>query len=242
MRPPRPADLYRSIVARIEFRVLALLLVAFGGLLGFVEILGEVGEGDVAVLDRSILLWFRDPADLARPVGPPWLEIAFTELTALGGTTVLTLITALVVLYLLIDRKPAAAAFVVVSIGGGTLIGYGLKLLVQRPRPDVVAHLVDVHTASFPSGHAMMSAVTYITLAALLARVQARRRMRAYLIGIAVFMTLAIGMSRVYLGVHWPTDVIAGWCAGVSWALVCWVAAVSLQRRGSLEPARDESP
>jgi undecaprenyl-diphosphatase len=114
-----------------------------------------------------------------------------------------------------------------------------LKLGTDRPRPDLVAHLVEVHTASFPSGHAMLSAVVYLTLGGLLSRVERPRRIKIYVLSVAVILTLLIGVSRVYLGVHWPTDVLAGWCAGATWAMLCWRVALALQRRGEIEGNTD---
>jgi undecaprenyl-diphosphatase len=114
-----------------------------------------------------------------------------------------------------------------------------LKLGFERPRPDLVPHAVVVYTASFPSGHAMLSAVTWLTLGALLMRVEPRRRVKAYVLALAVLTTLLVGASRIYLGVHWPTDVLAGWCIGAAWALMCWLAALWLQRRGRVEETRE---
>ncbi|HKH34153.1 MAG TPA: phosphatase PAP2 family protein, partial [Beijerinckiaceae bacterium] len=121
------------------------------------------------------------------------------------------------------------------AVGGGMLMSTLLKLGFARPRPDLVPHGARVYTASFPSGHAMLSAVTYLTLGALLARVQPRRRIKAFFLGLAILLTIVIGMSRVYLGVHWPSDVLAGWCGGAAWAALCWFVALQLQRRGDVE-------
>ena len=110
-----------------------------------------------------------------------------------------------------------------------------LKLGFARPRPELVSHLVDVTSFSFPSGHATMATITYLTLGVLLARVQERRRMKLYLLAVAILVALIVGISRVYLGVHWPTDVLAGWCVGAAWALACWLVATWLQRRGAIE-------
>ena len=97
---------------------------------------------------------------------------------------------------------------------------------------------MEVYTASFPSGHSMMAAVTYLTLAALIARVQPTRALKVYVLTLAVLVTVAVGVSRVYLGVHWPTDVLAGWTAGAAWALGCWLVAWWLEGRGAVEPEK----
>ncbi|WP_372094972.1 phosphatase PAP2 family protein [Tistrella mobilis] len=187
----------------------------------FVWLADEVMEGETEALDRALLQSLRNPADLADPLGPNWLETGFADLTALGSTTVLGLMTLVVVGYLLIRRSRAAALTVALSVIGGTVLSFGLKLVFERPRPDLVAHLVEVQTASFPSAHAMLSATTYLTLGALLARFEDRRRLKSYVLGVAIGLTLLVGISRIYLGVHWPTDVIAGWCAGAAWAVAC---------------------
>jgi undecaprenyl-diphosphatase len=136
----------------------------------------------------------------------------------------------------MIVRKPAAALFVFVSVAGGQLLSSVLKLGVDRPRPELVSHLADVHTLSFPSGHAMMSAVTYLTLGALLARIMPNTALRIYVLGVAILATFLVGASRVYLGVHWPSDVLAGWCAGAAWAMLCWlIARLMLRRAGDID-------
>ncbi len=201
----------------------------------FVEIAGEVIEGDVTRFDRTLLMALRSAGDPSDPIGPRWFEEAARDVTGLGGTTVLTFVTLAATAYLVMTGKTHAALLVLVAVGGGMLLSTALKLGFARPRPDLVPHGVRVYTASFPSGHAMLSAVTYLTLGALLARVQAQRRVKAFLLGLAIALTLVIGMSRVYLGVHWPSDVLAGWCGGAAWASLCWFVALQLQRRGEVE-------
>lgn len=200
-------------------------------MLGFVEITDEVteGEGEVRWFDEGLLYALRtsDPSD---PIGPRWLEETVTEFTALGGFGVLALVTLLATGFLLIQKKWLDAVMLLIATVGGTAISEGLKVGFSRPRPDLVAHAVDVTSMSFPSGHAMLSAVTYLTLGAMLARSQQQRRVRAYILSSAVLLTLIIGASRIYLGVHWPTDVLAGWCLGAAWALLCWFAATLLTR------------
>jgi undecaprenyl-diphosphatase len=147
-------------------------------------------------------------------------------------------VTLAVIGFLVLLRRRSAALLVAVSVGGGTALSSLLKLGFQRPRPDLVPHAVEVYTASFPSGHAMLSAVTYLTLGALLMRVQPLWRVKFYILALAVLATLLVGTSRVYLGVHWPTDVLAGWCVGAFWALLCWLGALRLQRTGRVGMAR----
>lgn len=220
--------------------MLATMALAAGGIWAFVELADEVVEGDTASLDRTLLLALRSPGDLADPLGPPWVEELFRDFTALGGVGVLMLLTLAVAGFLLLDRRVRAAMLVLASVGGGFVLSTLLKQLFSRPRPDLVPHESFVYTASFPSGHSMMAAVTYLTLGALLARVQPRRQVKAYLLVLAALVTLLVGISRVYLGVHWPTDVLAGWAAGAIWALLSWLVARWLQRRGQVEPDVDE--
>jgi len=222
---------------RAEPVILATLLLVAGAIWVFVELAGDVIEGDTHAFDRAILLGLRSAADPTDPIGPLWVEGAARDITSLGGTTVLTLITIAAVIYLLLIRMHGAAVLVIASVGGGMLLSTALKFAFDRTRPDLVPHAVDVYTASFPSGHAMLSAVTYLTLGALLARVQPDRRVKAYLLLVVVLVTLLVGISRIYLGVHWPTDVLAGWCLGAAWAMLCWLVALWLQRRGQVEQA-----
>lgn len=228
-------------MSRAEFAAMAGWLIVAALALAAAGLAAEVMEGESLPFDRALLLALRDPADLSDPLGPRWLEEVARDITGLGGNAVLTGATAAVIGYLLLLRQKAAALLVLVSIGGGTALSFGLKALISRSRPDLVPHAVEVYTASFPSGHAMLSAVTYLTLAALLGRVQPRRRVTAYIMTLAVLGTLLVGASRVYLGVHWPTDVLAGWCLGAAWALLCWLATLALQRQGAL-PAFEAQP
>jgi undecaprenyl-diphosphatase len=207
------------------------------GLWGFAELAGEVSQGGTAGIDRRILLGLRNPDDLSDPIGPTWFEEAARDMTALGGHAVLGIVSLATLAYLMMTGKRQAALFLLVAVGGGMLLSAGLKLGFERARPDLVPHHARVYTASFPSGHAMLSAVVYLTLAALLARVQSERRVKTMIIVLAVLLTLLVGMSRVYLGVHWPTDVLAGWCGGAAWASLCWFVALQLQRRGRVEHA-----
>ncbi|MDO8863458.1 phosphatase PAP2 family protein [Haliea sp. E1-2-M8] len=221
--------------ARYEFAALLSLLVLFAGVWAFVELADEVAEGDTTSIDETLLLSLRNPADHTDPLGPAWLEELGRDFTALGGVGVLVLVSLGALGYLLLARRYRAALFASVAVPGGILLSTLMKVGFDRPRPDLVPHDSIVYTASFPSGHAMMSAVTYLTLAALLIRVQPALRLKAYILLLAILLTLLVGMSRVYLGVHWPTDVLAGWTAGAAWAALCWLAMRWMQRRGQVE-------
>lgn len=201
----------------------------------FAALADEVMEGGTYKLDRTLLLALRRPGDL-QPLGPPALLNAARDISALGGPTLLTLLTVAVSLFLALDGKKHMALFVCGSIGSGLLVSTLLKDSFDRPRPDIVPHEVYAASYSFPSGHSMLSALTYLTLGAILARSHERKLLKAYFLLTAVFLTVLIGVTRVYLGVHWPTDVLAGWTAGAVWALLCWLLARWLQRRRALEP------
>jgi undecaprenyl-diphosphatase len=223
----------------LETGTLVSLLAIGGAVLLFAELVDEVLEGESHTFDTAVLLALRNPLDPSDPIGPVWLEAMLRDVTTLGGTAVVTLITLAVVGFLLVASMRGAALLVLFSVIGGTLLSSLLKFGFDRPRPDLVAHLVQVQTASFPSGHALLSAVTYLTLGALLARVLGQLRLKLYVMGVALFFTLVIGSTRVYLGVHWPTDVLAGWLVGAVWAIVCWRIALALQRRGEVETEED---
>jgi undecaprenyl-diphosphatase len=135
-----------------------------------------------------------------------------------------------------LEHKPHLALFLVVTVSGGVLASSLLKYGFDRARPDLVPHGSIVYSSSFPSGHSMMAATTYLTLAVVLAQAHSRRRVKGFFIAAAALVTMAVGASRVYLGVHWPTDVLAGWTAGTVWAVCCSLIARRLQRRGQLEP------
>lgn len=216
--------------ARRHVGILAALFVLASALLGFALISDWVGAGKTHGFDRSVLLLFRVTGDPAQPIGPWWVEIAARDITALGGMTVVSLVSLVAAGYLAVDRRYGSAALVLITVGSAMLAGTYLKLGFDRPRPDLVPHGVTVETLSFPSSHAMMSAVTYLTLGALLAQSQSDRRHAVYVMAVATTLTLLIGLTRVYLGVHWPTDVLAGWCVGTAWAMGCWLFAAWWRR------------
>ena len=227
-------------IGRHELGTLVVLTAAAMASWGFFELADEVREGDTQKYDRQILLALRHTDDLSVPIGPEWFAVMMRDVTAVGGPFVLVGLTLAVAGYLALEGKRHAAVMVPVAVFGGMVAGQILKFIFERPRPDVVPHLMVETAASFPSGHSMGAAVTYLTLGALLARVTARKRVKAYFMLMGVGLSVAVGFSRMYLGVHWPTDVLAGWTAGAAWALLCWTAARFLQRRGKVE--RDTDP
>ena len=172
--------------------------------------------------DRTVMLAMRTPGDLGVPVGPPGLLAFMRDVTALGGGRLLTLI-AIAVAALLVVRRLYLSAFLTVLAcwSGGQVVAL-VKQHVGRARPDIVPRLIEVRELSCPSGHAASSAVVYLTLAALALQAVRERRVRTYIAACAVLLVATIGISRVYLGVHWPSDVLAGWSFGTLWALGWW--------------------
>jgi undecaprenyl-diphosphatase len=214
--------------------VIAIGIAALGAL-AFKMIADEALEGDTHAFDTSILMALREPGDAENPIGPDWLADVMADVTALGGNAVLTLLVVGVVVYLLSVGKRGTALLVGGAVGSGAILSTFLKLGFDRPRPDLVAHLSHAYSSSFPSGHAMLSAVTYLTLGVLLARAHERRRTKIIVMTYGVTLTVLIGLSRIYLGVHWPTDAMAGWALGAAWAAAWWLIAWQLQRRGRIE-------
>jgi undecaprenyl-diphosphatase len=227
----------RYMTGRVRKEAALLLggLMVATSLLGFLLLAGEVANGDTYAFDQAVLLELRDPADLGNPIGPVWLEQTAKDLTALGGYPVIVLITALTTVFLVMTARKGAALLLLVSVIGGMIVSSVLKLLFARARPDLVPHITEVFTSSFPSGHATMTTVSYLTLGALLMRVQERFAVKVFVMSAAALIAVIVGISRVYLGVHWPTDVIAGWGVGFAWALACWLVADVLQRRGKIK-------
>jgi len=226
----------RTRLSTVEASVLAAIGLLGASLWLFISIAGAVVEGETTAWDRRLLLALRNAADPAMSWGPPWVQEMARDFTALGGVAVLTLMTLAVIGYLLLAGKRNAAIAVFVAVAGGLILSTLLKHGFNRARPDLVPHGSVVYTTSFPSGHSMMSAITYLTLGAMLARVENSIRIKIYLLTVAAFLTILVGVSRVYLGVHWPTDVAAGWAVGAAWALLCSLVMRRLQRRGKVEP------
>ncbi len=229
----------RRILAWLGFHgllVLCLVLVVVAGMWGFVELLDDVKEGETQVFDE----WAIRTAVQYHGPEYKWLEEIGRDMTALGGIFPLSLLTLFVVGYLLIVRKYGAMWLVLAAVAGGMILSTVLKYFIDRPRPQIGEHLSHVYTQSFPSGHSMMSVVVYLTLGSLLARFVKPLVVKAYFIGAALFISFFVGISRVYMAVHWPTDVLAGWTAGLVWAILCWLVATWLQREHVVEQEGEE--
>lgn len=237
---PRLAALARSI--RGDGRLLLAFLALAVLSLIFLKLASEVVEGDTMAFDRWVMLALRHRDDLEIPLGVTWLQTPMRDITALGGPTGLIALTLIITGFLLALRKFATAGFVLASTAGGAMLSTLLKGVFLRPRPEIVPHLVMVDTTSFPSGHAMNSAIVFLTLGALLTRTQKDRWVRIYLVAVAILLTLLVGFSRVYLGVHWPSDVIAGWIVGAAWATFCLAIARLLQSRRRIEQPDEKAP
>jgi undecaprenyl-diphosphatase len=210
-----------SQVPRILIPLALLALAAWG----FIGLADEVMEGETHGFDEAVILAFRAAGDVGDPLGPPWFEDAMRDVTALGSAPVLVIAVLAVAGFLALSRNWGLALFTVAASLGGLALSSALKYLIDRPRPELVPREALTFTSSFPSGHSMMAAVVYLTLAALVVRLMEKKRLKGYALAVALALALLVGLSRVYLGVHWPSDVLAGWAAGAGWAMACWVAA-----------------
>lgn len=223
-----PEDSWRRFVR------LAGVLTFVGAIWIFAEMADDAPEGDYLELENRILLAFRQDGNPQLGIGPDWMPEVARDVTGLGSAVVLTLVTASIVGFLALRGRLRTAALILSSSLGGYLLSNLLKGIFARGRPTAVPHLMEEVSMSFPSGHSMVASAFYLTLGALLAQTVARRREKSYCVLIALLLSFLIGISRVYLGVHYPTDVLAGWAAGTAWAILCWSIACWLQLRGSI--------
>lgn len=233
-------DFPRLLAAgRREVAAVTALLVAALGAMAFLAIADEVAEGETHALDLAVLRALRVAGEPRTLVGPDWLHVAAVDVTALGSVAVLSLIILLAFALLASLRRWGEGLLLLGGAVGGVGISQGLKAVFGRERPDMAYRAVEAANASFPSGHAMLSAVVFLTLGVLAARFADRRRVKVLAMSAAVLLSLLVGASRVYLGVHWASDVLAGWCMGAAWAMACWLAAYLAQRRFTPPSASD---
>lgn len=209
----------------LEWRFLFVIFAAVSASFAVILSLGLFREGATSRFDEALILAFRNPEDLSDAIGPHWVEEMGRDFTALGGFPVLTLLTVVIAGFLVFRRQRTTAAVIVGSTLLALLLSSGLKSAFDRTRPDLVPHGQHVYTASFPSGHSMHAAATYLTLGSLLALFQRRRRLKVFIMSAALTIMLLVGWSRVYLGVHWPTDVLGGWAMGTLCAILTLLVA-----------------
>lgn len=204
----------------------------------FFSVADEVSEQDFQATEERWMRALRRADDPGQPIGPLWFGEVARDVSALGGATVVVTISLLVCTHLLLRGLRRRALIVTATIAGGYLLSTALKASYARERPDIVPHLTHVSSASFPSGHSMASSIVYLTIGTLLADAATRRREKFFFIASAAILVLCIGASRVFLGVHYPSDVVAGWSAGTAWALASELIARHLQRRQNQTPSR----
>lgn len=204
------------------------LLLSVLALLGLSELVDEVLDGETLRADEAALHWLAGFVTDRR-------DVRALELTSLGSGTVVLTISVISAALLALQGVRHYALLIVVAVSGGWLLSPVLKAFFDRDRPQVVDwRVAHAGQASFPSGHAMMGMVLYVVLAFVVHRIGNRPWVSALAIAIAALLVTLIGITRVYLGVHYPSDVLAGYAVGFSWAMFC-AAGVEMMRR---EPKR----
>lgn len=227
-------------IARTEIAAVSALFIVALGIMTFVEVADDMTEADGQAFDQGVLFWLQPSP--GEPRGPWWLEEAAMDLTSLGGISVLTLFALVAFTFLLIQRKRLSAVLLVIGLIGGVALSEGLKALFERARPPEAYQAVETLNASFPSGHALLSTVFYLTLGVMLTRAFSQKRLKAFVLGAAMLIALLIGLTRIYLGAHWASDVFAGWSVGAAWAMALWLVAYAVQRFQKVHhaPLQDE--
>ncbi len=218
---PRPSRRIPWSMIGVAGGIAALLLLFF--------LASRVVAGDAFAFDGRILLALREGD--GTPIGSDGFTSAVRDVTALGSSSVLTIVVLFATALLASLGRWRSAILVLLGTGIGCAANSGLKHLVARARPDLVPHLMQETSNSFPSGHAAHSAIVYLTLATLAFPIVRRRRTRGVIVAGAVMLVAMIGASRVYLGVHWPSDVLAGWLFGALWAIGWWRVEVRVLGR-----------
>jgi undecaprenyl-diphosphatase len=225
-------------VGQHELTVLLSFALIIGGIWLTAVLADGVTDGVTQQADLNILMALRDGGDSNNPLGPPWIEEMMRDFTALGGTGILTLIVLAVTLFYMIQGRYKEMLILVTAVIGAFIFSYFLKSIFDRPRPGFIPPGAHIYTASFPSGHALLAATTYLTLGIIVAQLTPHTRLKAFALLLALFIMILVGFTRMYLGVHWPTDVLAGWIIGSVWAIFCWLVVRWLRHRGYVRPLR----
>ncbi|NBB63357.1 phosphatase PAP2 family protein [Pseudomonas sp. ODNR1LW] len=239
----RPFLIRLLTVARTEIAALTALFVAALGVMTFIEIADDMTEADGQAFDQQVLALLRPYADdPGRPWGPWWLKEAAADITSLGGISVLGLFALIVIVFLLSHRKWLSSLLLALGLAGGVMLSEGLKAVFERERPPQLMQAVQTINASFPSGHALLATVFYLSVAVMLTRAFPRRRFKIFVLGVGMVMALLVGLTRIYLGAHWATDVFAGWAVGSAWAMLLWLVAYGVARlqKRRRAPLQDE--
>lgn len=187
----------------------------------FYAMTGWIAAGSIAAIDEKILLAFRLPGNNATPIGPAWLPETVRDISALGSVSVLWLAVFFSTVLLFLSGHRKKSVYVFLTAVAATALSNILKFIYTRPRPDIVPPAAETFTTSFPSAHAMMSAAVYLTIGLVFSRLHQAKAVKTFIMLFAAGLTLMIGLTRVYMGVHWPSDVIAGWLCGGIFLLSC---------------------
>ena len=209
---------------RSERFALVALLGLGAALAVFQDVADDQNDADGQASDWKVLKALRKNGDPKRPVGPKWLKESLTEASALGGITVLAGVTAVTAGGLAIAGKRRESLLTVGVFVGALALSEGLKNLFKRTRPPAEYRAAEAVNESFPSGHALLSAATFVSLGILFAQGAKSTALRAFGLSVGAATSACVGFSRIFLGVHWTNDVLGGWAAGSAWAATCWLA------------------
>jgi undecaprenyl-diphosphatase len=186
----------------------------------FVVLAVLVTAGHTSTLDEAGVLLFRSPADPDIPIGGESFSFIIANLTHLGDSIVLAIISVIAAFILYRKKGTHAAVWFSIAASGSFIITAVAKMAFGRERPDIVEPLVTAISGSFPSGHTLRSAVVYTLVAYLLVRYKIKSQ-KNIIITMALLIILINGISRMYLGVHWPTDILGAWLIAAFWLLLC---------------------
>jgi len=202
-------------------------------LVGFIGLASGVLSAATEPFDHAILQALR--TEVSDPYGPAWLERTVVNLSALGSAAVTSLIVCVGALFFLLDKRPRQAILLAGVTSLAALGMTGLKLLIGRERPTIVEHIEVIRGLSFPSGHTLIAAVLYPTLGMLIASNLRQRHLKVFVFVVAALLALIVGLTRVYIGVHYPSDVLGGWLLGLAFAIAAGLVVQSLKRQHIVE-------